>query len=578
MAMLAKSDVRGWCRATGLVVLAGLLLCLVSASAASAARINLNCDSGGDLQSTIDSAAAGATILVKGTCAGPFSITDKSLTLQGNPQATLDGQLAGSTLLIDAPNESVTLNSLTIQGGKATDEGGGIHVVDGLLTVFESTVQGNQALGGEHARGGGIAVEGFGFLDIEVSSIIGNKALAEPASGSARADGGGIFSAVGVTLNGSVVRGNVARASSLDQDASAHGGGIETSSELLVRSSSVKQNVARATGQGASASAYGGGIEADLVRVRSTEFLGNSAIARSDTSSALAYGGGLELGGDPSILGPSSIVEGNHATATAADSARSQGGGIDTAGSLLVRLAMVNGNGSTADSSAADSTASGGGIQLGSSGLELVRATIGRNQVVATSANDNALATGGGVDAGGSASLTNSTVGSNSAAADATGPEGIGTAKGGGMNAGSATLTSSTVGANSASASGDTHSGKGGGVSATDLVLVQSIIAGNTAQSSADCFAPAASHGYNLVVHRAGCLQAPKPSDITGKPAKLGVLQLNDGGTETMGIPVTSPAFNAIPAARCAVGSDQRGVKRPQGPRCDIGAYERIVP
>ena len=32
---------------------------------------------------------------------------------------------------------------------------------------------------------------------------------------------------------------------------------------------------------------------------------------------------------------------------------------------------------------------------------------------------------------------------------------------------------------------------------------------------------------------------------------------------------------NAIPRAECAFGRDQRGVKRPQQRRCDIGAYER---
>ena len=32
--------------------------------------------------------------------------------------------------------------------------------------------------------------------------------------------------------------------------------------------------------------------------------------------------------------------------------------------------------------------------------------------------------------------------------------------------------------------------------------------------------------------------------------------------------------MNAIPVAACDVNKDQRGVKRPQGNRCDIGAFE----
>jgi hypothetical protein len=58
---------------------------------------------------------------------------------------------------------------------------------------------------------------------------------------------------------------------------------------------------------------------------------------------------------------------------------------------------------------------------------------------------------------------------------------------------------------------------------------------------------------------------------------KLGPLQANGGPTQTMAIALTSPARNAIPGAACAVARDQRGVHRPQGPGCDIGAYERKV-
>jgi hypothetical protein len=45
-----------------------------------------------------------------------------------------------------------------------------------------------------------------------------------------------------------------------------------------------------------------------------------------------------------------------------------------------------------------------------------------------------------------------------------------------------------------------------------------------------------------------------------------------------------SPALNAIPKGQsgCAtatdrIATDQRGVKRPQGMSCDIGAYEKKV-
>lgn len=55
-------------------------------------------------------------------------------------------------------------------------------------------------------------------------------------------------------------------------------------------------------------------------------------------------------------------------------------------------------------------------------------------------------------------------------------------------------------------------------------------------------------------------------------------LQDNGGPTETIALQPTSPAIDAIPsgASGCgfAVTEDQRGEGRPQGPACDVGAFE----
>src|SRR5690606_29583266 len=48
----------------------------------------------------------------------------------------------------------------------------------------------------------------------------------------------------------------------------------------------------------------------------------------------------------------------------------------------------------------------------------------------------------------------------------------------------------------------------------------------------------------------------------------------NDGGfTQTMALLPGSPAIDAGDNTACPA-TDQRGVTRPQGPQCDIGAYE----
>lgn len=51
-------------------------------------------------------------------------------------------------------------------------------------------------------------------------------------------------------------------------------------------------------------------------------------------------------------------------------------------------------------------------------------------------------------------------------------------------------------------------------------------------------------------------------------------LQNNGGDIETHALVPGSPAIDAVPATACAAATDQRGVSRPQGSDCDIGAFE----
>ncbi len=77
--------------------------------------------------------------------------------------------------------------------------------------------------------------------------------------------------------------------------------------------------------------------------------------------------------------------------------------------------------------------------------------------------------------------------------------------------------------------------------------------------------------GYNLEdANDCGFGQA---GDLTRSDPRLGALGDNGGPTATMALPATSPAVDAADP-RCDAATDQRGITRPQGPRCDIGAYE----
>ncbi|MCB0115086.1 MAG: hypothetical protein KDD84_13385, partial [Caldilineaceae bacterium] len=70
--------------------------------------------------------------------------------------------------------------------------------------------------------------------------------------------------------------------------------------------------------------------------------------------------------------------------------------------------------------------------------------------------------------------------------------------------------------------------------------------------------------------------------DLPNHDAKLGPLADNGGDTPTHLPADDSPALDQIPAGvnRCgeSINSDQRGVTRPQGTGCDIGAVEMAVP
>jgi hypothetical protein len=76
------------------------------------------------------------------------------------------------------------------------------------------------------------------------------------------------------------------------------------------------------------------------------------------------------------------------------------------------------------------------------------------------------------------------------------------------------------------------------------------------------------------------CFAGKSAPGQTGLPVfrdpKLAPLADNGGPTQTMAIGADSPAFDSGVAAGCP-GVDQRGVPRPQGARCDSGAYERVL-
>jgi hypothetical protein len=97
-----------------------------------------------------------------------------------------------------------------------------------------------------------------------------------------------------------------------------------------------------------------------------------------------------------------------------------------------------------------------------------------------------------------------------------------------------------------------------------------------------------------LNVHRSAvCALMPTPKEASynwlecgrGSPGTpywspdvLGPLADNGGASQTFALPLASPLVDKIPASECSQTLDARGVTRPQGDSCDIGAVEATYP
>lgn len=187
------------------------------------------------------------------------------------------------------------------------------------------------------------------------------------------------------------------------------------------------------------------------------------------------------------------------------------------------------------------------------------------------------LSRGGGLfvsSSNGTIALTNLTAAGNLARTS-----GSGTAQGGGVYASTASpakvgLTNASLAANRAVG---TPTAAGGNLRPDAGVELRSTIltGGVAAAGQEDCAPGAVSLGHNLenrTPSQCGLIVAL--ADRIGVDPLLGPLQANGGPASTLALLAGSAAIDGGDAAQCPA-ADQRGVSRPQGAGCDIGAYER---
>jgi hypothetical protein len=241
-------------------------------------------------------------------------------------------------------------------------------------------------------------------------------------------------------------------------------------------------------------------------------------------------GGGVYVHNGSATLSGGQILDNN----------ASQGGGVY----VNTSSATLNASGGQIASNTASSEGGGVFVDQGS-------ATLSRTPVISNTADNG----GGLYNSEGTLTLVNTTVSHNVATAG----------DGGGLYSeiGTTVLTYTTVASNTATSGAD-----GIHVDFSPVLLQNTILAYN---GTTNCSGGVTSNGYNLEDADTCGLNAT--GDITDTNPLLGPLADNGGDTLTHALLEGSPA---IDKGTCVAGitTDQRGVTRPQGGTCDMGAYE----
>ncbi len=283
------------------------------------------------------------------------------------------------------------------------------------------------------------------------------------------------------------------------------------------------------------------------------------------TNSTISNNSASGRGGGINNTGPLEIIN----STISNNSTYGQGGGIFNSDTLRITNSTISNNSAQADGGGIFNTSS---IEFPQNLFEITNSTISDNK---------ALNEGGGIDSPGGLLLTNSTVSGNTALTF-----------GGGIAVSSLfyTIDYCTIYRNTA-----TQDGGGIAIYQNRLKVPfqndngngigESIVAGNHAHTSPNISGVITSHGYNLFQNVSPFtnfvpLNVQSTNVEVSTSTSLGIdslLRKNGGQTLTHALIAGSPAIDSIPPDTCqiiGIINDQRGVKRPQGDGCDIGAYE----
>ena len=283
---------------------------------------------------SIDGSSVGGVVISGDAAGNDITFPDTQITDVTRNSSFSATSFRDNSRVLDfsATSGDLTLTSLTISGGRLTDEndsGAGIRSF-GDLILINSTVSGNSTTG-VSGLGAGIYISGG---DLSVA----NSVISENRTSGSNANGGGIASSdSNVSLNNSTVSGN----------SGFSGAGIySTNGGVLLTNSTVSRNIAEGTGGGinvlegnisltnstvsgnsTTSSGRGGGISS----IDSTLQILSSTV--TDNATAQSEGGGVSFYVNSSQTAPVALVVRN---SIVADNT-SNGGSLGDANDLFVR-------------------------------------------------------------------------------------------------------------------------------------------------------------------------------------------------------------------------------------------------
>jgi len=602
-----------------------LLVGIAAVHPAQAAGVVSTCD-----QTHLQTALSGGG-LVTFTCGGDIALTSTLIislntTVDATGQTvTLDGQHSIQVLSINS-GVALTVNNLTLASGSSSQ--GGAVSNNGTLIVNKSTFTGNNVtnLGGAIWSNGTLIVNsttfsgntsGFDAGAIWVNNgAVGYVNNSTFSGNNASVDAGAIYNLGTLTINSSTFSGNTTSNDS--------GGGAILNTASVTLTNTILAN--STTGQNCSGTITDSGYNlsddtsCNFTATGSTNgdtsinlgSFSNGVFPLSSGSNAVAaippgvngcattiltdqigqarpgsLNGNCSIGAWEYVAPVTSTIT-NCADDSQLQAAMSAGGRIVFAcsGDIKLTQTLVFQPGNTA----LDAT----GFQVTLDGTHTYEVFVGsfsgppslilNNLTVANGANDS---DGGAIYCFDQTIITNSTFlnngGSNSFAGAIWNDGGTliisnSTFSGNSANTyggaifsdGDLVLTNSTISGNSAATGGAIYTAD------TPVTFQNTVLANNAGGNCTNDSGTLIDAGYNLDDDGTCGFSSANLSLSNDKNANLGSLSSKGGPTQTIPLQYPSDAIDFIPLGMsgCGMSPDQRGVFRPQGTACDIGAYE----